>query len=141
MFKASMPDLPAVEIIKGKQKCSLLNSFFFLLGKLYWFSCDKPPSSQSSAYFFNIDHVRAFHQSSDNFSVLGANVRRIQQGFWTPEFGQNSQVHARACAFALCKNTAYKLISFTLRRTLNTRIAKSTITPLQNLTSRLILAS
>jgi hypothetical protein len=59
MYSSSL-DSPAIEIIKGIHSFSHLSPLFssLFVDKLYWISGSRPPQSQSTAYFFNVDLVR-----------------------------------------------------------------------------------
>jgi hypothetical protein len=47
---------PAIEIIQGKLQKWLCKTN---VDKLYWLSGNRPPTSESSAYYFSVDNVRA----------------------------------------------------------------------------------
>jgi hypothetical protein len=117
-----MAENPAIEIIKGKP------SPLDLAGKLYWFSCDKPPSSTSSAYFFNVDNV-IFPCSNYSQELLYDAFNKDFGPLNLAKTHKYMRELVRLLSVSLCLQTH-------LLRTPSTRTAKFTTTPQPDTTSR-----
>lgn len=95
-------ELPAIEVIKGK---------------LYWYSSDKPPSSQSSAYFFNVDNELVYEPFNKDFGPLNLAkthkyMRELVRLLSDPKYSDSKIFHYTSTRFDKQANSCFLMGAF-----------------------------
>jgi len=95
-------DLPSIEIIKDR---------------LYWISASKPPQSQGSAYFFNVDNDLVYEPFNQDFGPLNLActhkyIRELVRLLADPRYKDVKLFHYCGTAYDKQANAAYLMGCF-----------------------------